>query len=145
MSSKPKIVILEGISGCGKSALLHRVNELSNYRDSVVMRFTPSSWVYNDLYHRPIIDYSLIEHGIQAGAEVHVVWLRVDPQEALRRKEAKGDLELIEDLALADRIFEHYFRKITIFENVHEIITMGMSIAETVEEIRQAVYGGEVV
>lgn len=135
------VIILEGISGCGKSTLLHPINELTNYRDPVVPRFTPTMWVYNKLYNRPEISYEYVNHGLQKWCDLHVVWLRVNPDIAKLRQIEKRD-PITEDLHRADELFEEYFSTITIIRNVHRVATDALSIEESVALIDKKVYGG---
>lgn len=135
-----KLVILEGISGCGKSTLIHPVGTLSNYRDTVVARFTPSTWVYNTLYNRERMNYEGINEALQTKVETHVVWLSVYPPIALRRQKVKQD-ERTENLEEAHHLFQHYFKYVTVFERVHIVSSWGRQVEDTLEEIRRKVYG----
>lgn len=136
---KPKLIILEGISGSGKTALVHPVNELSNYADVVTARFTPSCWVYNQLYTRPDVDYELMNRALMEEHEVHVIWLRCDPKTALARCVAKGD-DRVEDLYEAEALFGQYFMYFTAFIHIHEVST-NQPLEYSVAMIRDRVYG----
>ena len=138
---QPRYLVLEGISGCGKSALLHGVNRLSNYLDVAIMRFTPSMWVYNKLYGREVVDYEPMNITIQSNHDTHVVWLMVDPDEALRRKTVKGDLDKIEDLHKASELYLEYFDVVTSLKQVHRVETTGYTEAQVLMEIDQRIYG----
>ena len=143
-----KLIILEGISGCGKSTLIHPVNALSNYRDLVIMRFTPSNWVYNALYHRPFESYEYLNGELQKTLDVHVAWLKVEASIAKERQQEKShtpgkQVEVKEYLDRAAKLFDYYFNKVTVFLNVHQIQTELRSVEETVEEIREKVYGDQ--
>lgn len=136
---KPKMVVLDGISGCGKSTLNHPVCQLSNYRDVVPLRFTPSCWVYNKLYGRPEVYYEDMNRAYQSQFELHVVWLRCDPEIALTRQIQKKD-PMIEDLERAAELFLEYFQSVTALKNVHHVYTDSASIPQAVELIRRKVY-----
>ena len=136
---KPKFIILEGISGAGKTALLHPVGKLSNYADLSVARFTPSCWVYNQLYSRTNVDYEIINRAIMAEHEVHVVWLKCDPKTALARCVAKNDSQ-VEDLYEAEALFGQYFNYYTAINHIH-IVSTDQSLEDSLEEIRDRVYG----
>ena len=138
---RPKVVALEGVSGSGKTALIHPVNQLNDYRDYVMMRFTPSMWVYNKVFGREEIDYEHISRAMQDVADLHLVWLQVAPEEALRRKAAKGDDDYIEDVYVADLWFEFYFDYVTAIEQVHRVDTTGRTETEVLREIEQRIYG----
>ena len=137
----PKIIILEGISGCGKSTLHHLVSELSNYKDLVISRHTPSCWVYNMLYERRWVDYGDIERWTQYKTDVHVVWLCTEPNIARERKKAIEDDDKIECLESAHDLYDEYFRRWTFYSNVHVILNSYISIEETVKQIQEAIYG----
>jgi thymidylate kinase len=139
MLDKPKIVILEGISGCGKSTLHHRVTQLVDYRDLLIERFTPSCWVYNKLYGRPVYDYESINEDLMVHHDVHVVWLICKPEIAYRRCIQKND-DLIEDLKKANFLFEQYFTD-TNLGPIHVVRTDDRSVDETVKVIGERVYG----
>ena len=138
----PMMVLLEGISGCGKSTLRHPLSELSDYRDMIFERYTPSMWVYNQVNQRPQYDYEWINLAAQDAGDVIAIWLRVDPVEALRRKQAKGDLDRIEDLVAADGWFEWYFDEVTSLTTVHRLDTTHMSPDVTLRTIADLIYGG---
>ena len=140
---KPKIIILEGISGCGKSALIHRVSQMSGELDTVLMRTTVTTWVYSRVFDRPAqnMDYEAFNLALQATHDIHIVWLQVTPEEAMRRKQAKNDLEYLEDMALAHRWYEHYFDEVCTVSNVHRIDTTGRTEEEVLEEIQGQIYG----
>lgn len=137
---RPKIIILEGVSGCGKSALLHPVNEFSNYLDVVTMRFTPSMWVYNKVFKRETVDYESMNLDLQKDHDVHTVWLQVDPDEAYRRKRAKNDNDRIEKIAVANYWYEQYFNGVTTLKKVHQIDTTGRTEEAVLREIGKMIY-----
>ena len=140
---KPKIIILEGISGCGKSALIHRVSQMSGELDTVLMRTTATTWVYSRVFERPSenMDYESFNFALQATHDVHMVWLQVTSEEAMRRKQAKNDLEYLEDMSLANKWYEYYFDEVCTLDNVHRVDTMGRTEEEVLEEIRERIYG----
>lgn len=136
----PKIIVAEGISGAGKTAIKHVLGDHHNNRDLYIPRFTPSMWVYQELADRPRHDYEALNLAMQQIVDLHVVWLRVEPSEALRRKRVAGDLERIEDLALADQLFERYFNEVTTLRQVHVVDTDGLTVAEVGQAVIQKVY-----
>ena len=135
---KPRVIILEGISGSGKSTFHHAVGQLSGYRDSVISRFTPSMWVYNKVYGREEVDYESINQALEQDHEVHVIWLIVDVEEALRRKVAKGDLDKLEDMEAAHLAYEEYFDRVTVLRHVYWIDTTGRTEDDVLIEIARA-------
>ncbi|KKN86936.1 hypothetical protein LCGC14_0264990 [marine sediment metagenome] len=136
---KPKFIILEGISGAGKTALLHPVGKLSNYADLSVARFTPSCWVYNQLYSRTNVDYEVMNRAIMVEHDVHVVWLRCSSETALERCRLKDD-DNVEDLSRADYLFGQYFTRYTAIQQIH-IVNTEQHINDSIAEIRDKVYG----
>lgn len=139
---KPKMIVLEGISGSGKTSLLHPINALSNYRDPVLMRFTPSCWVYNKLYGRDEVDYEPLNQSIMAEHELHIVFLQCDPTVAYRRQVQKKD-KYTEDLHAAEQLFFQYFREVTSIPSnrIHSVKTDVPSQSEVVDWINARVYG----
>ena len=135
-----KYVILEGISGCGKSKLFHPVSALSNYRDIIQMRYAPSMWVYNRLYRRKEYDYEHMNQMLDKLQDACIVWMLVDPDEAYRRKRVKGDSHKIENLYESHELYTYYFDKICTMSKVHRVDTTNKIPEEVLLEIERRVY-----
>lgn len=135
-----KYVILEGISGCGKSALLNLICELTNYRDFVQMRYAPSLWVYNRLYNRQEYDYEHMNQMLDENQDACIIWLQVEPEEAYRRKREKNDSHMIEDLVKANDLYTHYFDKICTMRKVHRVKTDDRTLEDVLTEINDKIY-----
>lgn len=136
---KQRLIILEGISGCGKTTLLHPISELSGRRDPVIARFTPSCWVYNQLYERPRVDYEIFNRQLQNFSDVWVIWLRCHPVIAAQRQLDKQD-PVTEDLATASELFEWYFHTESSFKQVYTLDTGKLSVDQCVAQLKARLY-----
>jgi len=137
---KEKMIIFEGISGSGKTTLFHPTHKLSNYRDVMLHRFTPTHWVQDKVNRRRVHDYEELNAGLQSIAEVFVIWCDVAPDIAMKRQIAKKD-PMIEDLRIARTLFYEYFTEVTSFKNILHVNTGTKDLETCVEEIKEFVYG----
>ena len=135
-----KVIVLEGIDGCGKSTLRHGVHSLSGFGDIIHMRSTPSHWVYNKLYNRKEVDYESYNLLHQDLIETHVIWLMCSPEVAYLRQQTNERISLI-FLVEADRLFSEYFTNITKLRNIHFVRTDTQEVNQAIFEISQKVYG----
>ena len=134
-----RLVILEGISGSGKSTLFSPILALSNYENVLIHRFTPSQWVYDQLYSRRKMDYEDFNSKLQSIVDVRVIWCDCDSKIAYQRQLEKRD-EKIEDLVQARKLFQEYFNTISSWKNVIHLRTDLFSIEDCVEKVKREIY-----
>lgn len=112
-----QLVILDGISGSGKSTTLTAVNIARNYRDYHFHRFTATEWVYATLYNRPfdLAEIHRIERQIRDIFVVTYVWMSCPPEIALSRKQELKDPYIEPEIAKASKLFLQYWEDICSF------------------------------
>ena len=50
------ILIFEGADKVGKTTLIKAFHKLTNYKYPIIDRFTGTTWVYDKLFNRNVID-----------------------------------------------------------------------------------------
>lgn len=114
-----RLIAFEGISGSGKTTLYESVRKHVGQMNLLVHRFTPTKWVYDQLYERNEVDLSRvrwIEAGLKQLLNPLVVWCICDPHTAGMRKVALGDQNVEPDLARAQMLYWKYFQRHTLLD-----------------------------
>lgn len=129
------LIILEGISGSGKSTVQHHINVARNYQDYHIHRLVATEYVYGILYHRPISLKNLqkIEKKFCRVLPTVLVLLTCNEKIARSRKEVLRDKYVEKDLRSAQNLFKKWYetysvipRKIlvdTSYKTIEEITT----------------------
>lgn len=140
--SKQTIVIFEGIDKSGKSTLLKKFNELTNYKYWVLDRGFVSSLVYNELFNRENKEeYLKLAKKMCKEFDIHIVYCYAsyfDIQERLKNANETLPPEL-EDILDVSYTFEYYLRQLPC--NKLYLNTSTESIDECVKSIYQFVEG----
>ena len=134
----PKIIILTGTDGTGKTTIKKLVEKLSKYKFIVIDRFTDSI-IYDKIYRpnessmREDMFYKL-EDDLKKIANVLLVYLDCNHVEQLQRMKIKGESkEIIESVNFAKTLFEEYLSK-TSFRTL-SVDTSGMEAKEVAKII----------
>lgn len=136
-NSHSNLIILDGISGGGKTTLKHALNRAREYQDYHIHRFTATEWVYATLNRRPVNLEKLRrdEEKMQKIWRVTHVTVVCDPYIALQRKQSMPNEVIEQDIAIANKLFLVYHNYLTVFKRKLVINTNLHSIDECVQLI----------
>jgi thymidylate kinase len=136
-----KQIILEGVSGVGKSTVQDQLSDSLGHQAIIIHRSTPTLYVYGTIYNATldIPAYNKYEHYLQLAAPTLLVWLRCSPKESIMRKARLMDFNIREDgeegFRFADLLYREYITEIGKFKETCEIDTERCTIANTVDYI----------
>jgi len=136
-TSHTNLIILDGISGTGKTTLKHAISNARGFKDYIFHRFTPTEWVYSVLNRRSI-NLELLkthEEKVQEIWDVTLVTLTCDPHKALKRKSTMLEEVIEPDIALANKLFLVYHNFLTSIKKKIIINTNDKSINECTDLI----------
>lgn len=136
-----RLIILEGISGSGKSTMLRELNVRREFKDLHIHRFTATSWVYGAIQRRDVCLEQLRqdEDAIQKIWPTTLVTLTCDPYLAVKRKEKMAGEFIEEHIAIANKLFVMYHNYLTVIKRKIIINTNVTSIEDCAEVILQRV------
>lgn len=136
-----KQIILEGVSGVGKSTIQDQLSASLGHQAIIIHRSTPTLYVYGTIHNAKldIPAYNKYEHYLQLAAPTLLVWLRCSPKESIMRKSRLLDFNIREDgeegFRFADLLYREYITEIGKFKETCEINTENITINDTVYEI----------
>lgn len=138
-----RLILLEGISGSGKSTILRRLNEMRNFQDHHWHRWSATKWVYGTLYRREVDLEQLRkdEEAIQLIWPTTLVTLICDPEVALQRKSEMPNEHIEDQIHRANELFRVYHEYITVVKNRTIIWTNGKTVDRCAELILEKVLG----
>lgn len=134
------ILIFEGVDKVGKTTLIKEFHTATNFVHPVIDRFTGTTWVYDKIYERNVVDEDQIfsiENSFNKRFHPLLVLVfcsnQEEHQERLARSEDKGmDFGKVVE---AQRLFYQYFHQKTKYEYKIMIDTYNRSTDECVKEI----------
>lgn len=130
--SHTNLIILDGISGAGKTTLKHAISNARGFKDYIFHRFTPTEWVYS-VINRRHVNLELLkthEEKIQDIWNVTLVTLTCDPFKALERKATMANEVIEPEIAIANKLFVVYHNYLTAFKRKIIINTNDKTIEE---------------